>query len=98
MPRSYWLDLKHYDPRSAVQKLCCRILVLQGGRDYQVTPADYEGWKSALKGHPNATFDLFPSLNHLFITGEGKSLPAEYQKPGHVAPDVINEIANWIKS
>ena len=97
VPRSYWLDLNKYDPKAEVQKLHVRILVLQGGRDYQVTQPDYEGWQTALKGHNNATFHLYPSLNHLFISGEGKSLPAEYNQPGHVSADVITDIANWIK-
>ena len=28
--------------------------------------------------------------------GEGKSTEAEYRKPGHVAPEVIDEIAKWL--
>jgi hypothetical protein len=38
----------------------------------------------------------YPALNHLFIAGEGKSLPAEYGKPGHVAPEVIDDIAKFV--
>ena len=38
-----------------------------------------------------------PALNHLFVSGQGKSLPAEYAKPGHVAPEVINDIAQFVK-
>jgi dienelactone hydrolase len=95
-PRSYWLDLNKYDPKAAVQKLHCRILVLQGGRDYQVSQVDYVGWQQALRGHADATFHPYPSLNHLFIAGEGKSMPAEYQMPGHVAEQVIGDIAAWI--
>jgi pimeloyl-ACP methyl ester carboxylesterase len=96
-PRSYWLDLNKYDPKADVQKLHCRILILQGGRDYQVTQADYAGWQTALTGHSNATFHLYPALNHLFIAGKGKSLPAEYDNPGHVSAEVINDVAAWIK-
>jgi hypothetical protein len=32
----------------------------------------------------------------LFIAGSGPSLPAEYLTPGHVAEEVIVDIANWI--
>ena len=35
-------------------------------------------------------------MNHLFMTGEGKSTPAEYEHPGHVAESVITDIAEWI--
>ncbi len=95
-PRAYWLDLNRYDAKREAQKLHCRILVLQGARDYQVTQADYAGWQSALKGRPNVTFHLYPTLNHLFVNGKGRSLPAEYERPGHVSPEVINDIVSWI--
>ena len=96
-PASYWLDLRGYDPPAAAAKLSQRILVLQGGRDYQVTVADFEKWQAALAGRPNAACILYPSLNHLFIAGTAKSLPAEYAVPGHVLVDVVNDIAAWVK-
>lgn len=96
-PRSYWLDLNKYHPTADAQKLHCRILILQGGRDYQVTQADYAGWESALHGHTNVTFRQYPALNHLFIAGEGKSLPGEYNKPGHVAAEVVSDIVSWVE-
>lgn len=97
VPASYWLDLRGYDPPVAAKSLAQPLLVLQGGRDYQVTPDEFERWKVALAGKKNATFHLYPALNHLFITGEGKSLPAEYEKPGHVDQQVVDDIAGWIK-
>ena len=93
-PASYWLDLRGYNPPEAAKSLKQSLLVLQGGRDYQVTPDSLEAWKKAL---PKATFKLYPKLNHLFIEGEGKSLPQEYEKPAHVADEVIADIAAWIK-
>jgi hypothetical protein len=48
--------------------------------------------------HPNVTFKLYPKLNHLFIEGEDRSTPAEYQHAGHVAEIVIRDIAEWIQS
>ena len=42
------------------------------------------------------TFIVYPSLNHLFIEGKGKSLPEEYSIPGNVAKDVIDDIVKWI--
>ena len=96
-PASYWLDLRGYDPPSAAGKLPQRILVLQGERDYQVTTSDFVRWEAALSGNPRVQFKLYQPLNHLFIPGTGKSLPAEYAVPGHVLVDVVNDIANWIK-
>ena len=36
-------------------------------------------------------------MNHLFMEGEGKSTPLEYQTEGHVAPYVIEDVASFIK-
>jgi len=35
-------------------------------------------------------------LNHLFIAGTGPGSPDEYNVPGHVAEEVIRDIASWI--
>jgi uncharacterized protein len=95
-PPSYWLDLRAHDPVTAAKTLEQPLLILQGGRDYQVTEADFTGWKKGLGSAPTVTFKLYPSLNHLFIAGEGKSTPAEYERPGHVAEAVVTDIAEWI--
>ena len=57
---------------------------------------NFAAWKKALAGRPGVTFKTYPKLNHLFMAGEGKSLPAEYETPGHVAEAVIADIAEWI--
>ena len=96
-PASYWLDLKGYDPPALAATLKQRLLVLHAGRDYQVTAPDFERWKAALAKHPAAEFKLYPALNHLFLPGQGKSLPQEYSVPGHMPVQVIDDIAAWIK-
>jgi len=97
VPASYWLDLKGYDPAAAAKKLGIPMLILQGERDYQVTMADFALWKAAVGSSRGVVMKSYPTLNHLFVAGEGKSLPAEYSKPGHVAPAVIEEIAKFVK-
>lgn len=94
---SYLLDLKGYDPSAIAKKFTMPILILQGERDYQVTMKDFALWKAALGARKDVTFHSYPALNHLFIAGEGKSTELEYRKPGHVAPDVIDDIAKWVK-
>ena len=74
----------------------CLILVLGGGRDFQAPVADFDLWKSGLAGHKNATVKLYPAMNHLFVAGEGKSTEDEYKKPGHVAPEVVDDIAKFM--
>ena len=95
-PASYWIDLRGYDPPAAARAITGAWLVLQGERDYQVTPADFARWKAALGSRPDATFKSYPTLNHMFQAGTGRSLPAEYMNAGHVAEEVIGDIAAWI--
>jgi dienelactone hydrolase len=94
---AYWLDMRnYYNPATTAATLDMRLLILQGGRDYQVTPDNLDGWKTALTGKTNVLIKLYPDLNHLFISGTGKSTPEEYSLPGHVAEEVIQDIAAWI--
>ena len=48
--------------------------------------------------HRNVTFRSYPKLNHLFVEGENKAKPAEYEKAGHVSRELIDDLAAWIKS
>lgn len=96
IPASYWLDLHAHDPVAEAAKTRQPILILQGGRDYQVTQTDFNQWKAALAPSPRVTFELYPALNHLFVSGEGKSTPQDYDKPGHVSGVVISDIADWV--
>jgi uncharacterized protein len=93
----YWLDLREYSQVEVAKSLAMPLFILQGGRDYQVlADKDYAGWQAGLEEKINATFKLYPSLNHLFIAGEGPSMPAEYEVEGHVSQEVIDDIAAWI--
>lgn len=95
---AYFLDVRDYRPIATAAKLSCRILVLQGERDYQVTPNEYADWKAGLTGR-DATFHLYPALNHLFMHGEGPPSPAEYSRPGqHVDAQVVSDLATWVKA
>jgi uncharacterized protein len=96
-PPRYWLDLRVRDPVAVAQSLKQPVLILQGGRDYQVTETDFEGWKKALSSKPNVTLKLYPQLNHLFEAGEGKSTPAEYERAGFVSESAVADIAQWIQ-
>jgi len=94
---AYWLDIRGYDPPGMAKTVVKPMLILQGGRDYQVTTEDFENWKKALGDRKDVEFHLYPKLNHLFYEGEGILTPLEYvQKHGSVAPYVIEDIAAWI--
>ena len=96
IPESYRADLRGYDPVKTAKSSRIPMLILQGERDYQVTMTDFGLWKKGLAGRANVTLRSFPKLNHLFIAGEGKSRPQEYEQPAHVDVEVIDAIANWI--
>ena len=95
-PVAYWVDLKGYDPVALAKKLAIPVLVLQGERDPQVSKEDFAMWKTGLAAQKGAVEMSYPALNHLFVAGEGKSTDAEYRKPGHVAPEVIDQVAKFM--
>jgi dienelactone hydrolase len=97
VPAAYWLELRALYPPKVAGKFRQPILVLQGGRDYQVTMEDFAGWKKLLAGHRDARFRSYPDLNHLFMEGKGKATPAEYERAGHVARKVVVDVAEWVK-
>ncbi len=100
IPGSYFLDLRDYRPAEVAAQLQIPILVLQGGRDYQVTSQDYDLWKAALAKDSRATFKFYPGLTHLFMTGKGSApgSPADYSVIGHVSSQVVQDIAQWVKN
>jgi dienelactone hydrolase len=95
-PAAYWIDLKGYDPAAQAKRLGLPMLILQGERDFQVNLKDFALWKAGVGSGKGVVMKTFPSLNHLFVAGEGKSNTAEYSKPGHVAPEVVDEIAKFV--
>lgn len=96
-PRSYWLSFRGKDPLAAAARISTPMLVLHGGRDYQVTDEDFRLWQRALERRPGAALRRYPALNHLFQPGEGRSTPDEYNRPGHVAAEVIEDLCAWIR-
>lgn len=96
-PASYWVDLNMYDQLATAKKLTKRILVIQGENDFQVTAQDYNIWKSTLSPNKNATFKLYPDLNHLLSSQKQKGNGMQYRIPASVSPVLINDIAVWIK-
>jgi hypothetical protein len=98
-PAAYWLDIRGYDPAALAATLRRPMLILQGGRDYQVTVADdLARWRAALDGRPDVTFRVYPDFNHLFVAGSGPSTPAEYEPAQHVDPAVVTDIAKWLEA
>ncbi|MGH3582466.1 MAG: alpha/beta hydrolase family protein, partial [Mycobacterium sp.] len=97
IPAPYWLDLRGYDPVAVAAKLDKPMLIVQGGRDYQVTVADdLVRWQTGLAQHPGVTIRIYDADNHLFFSGSGPSTPAEYEPAQHVDEAVVTDIAHWL--
>ena len=97
LPARYWIDLRGYDPIQTARGLTLPMLVLQGGRDYQVQPeADFGAWSQAFANDARVRLVLLDGLNHLFVAGEGTPGPADYARPGRVDARAIKAIGDWI--
>ncbi|MFF2520274.1 alpha/beta hydrolase family protein [Streptomyces sp. NPDC058086] len=91
------LGLRVYDPVATEARLTCPMLVLRGGRGYQVTVADdLVRRQNALAHRPEVTIRIHQDANHLFFPGSGHPTPAEYARPGHVEPAVVDGITAWL--
>jgi len=98
LPVGYWRAFDKIDPIVDAHQLEIPMLLLQGGRDFQVVDTDWRLWKRDFSTDPRATFKHYPTLNHLGIAGEWPGTLAEYNKPGgHVDTQMIADIAGWIR-
>jgi uncharacterized protein len=97
-PASWWKEALALDPPTEFARTMLPLLFLQGGRDYQTTSADLAALETALRGRPNVIFRRHPRLNHLLVAGDGPSSPAEYASPAHVAPEVIEDLAAFVRA
>ncbi|HWW15408.1 MAG TPA: alpha/beta fold hydrolase [Candidatus Dormibacteraeota bacterium] len=92
----YFMD---YDPATALRKVTCPVLVLNGEKDKQVPPdQNLPPIRKALEEAGNKHFEIdeLPSLNHLFQTAKTGS-PSEYaQIEETIAPVALDKIASWI--
>lgn len=95
LPASFWLSLKDYQPQKIAKKQAFPYLILNGERDYQVTPREANRWKNGSKNKHSKTI-FYPKLNHMFFEGEGICLPSEYEKEGHFSEYALKDIIGWI--
>jgi len=96
LPLMYWKKLNDASPWNRPAGLDRPMLIVQGGRDYQVTDKDFSQWKKLLGDRPLAGYRIHPRLNHLLVAGDGVSGPAEYGRPGFVAEEAVRDVADWM--
>ena len=88
-----------YDPATALRKVACPVLALNGEKDLQVSAAqNLPAIKKALEegGNKQIEIDEMPGLNHLFQTAKTGS-PTEYaQIEETISPVALVKVASWI--
>ncbi|MEK6643668.1 MAG: alpha/beta fold hydrolase [Planctomycetota bacterium] len=97
-PNKYWAELHKLDVLTPAKKYNGLILILGGGRDYQVTRACFDAWSKGLEGKPNVTFKWYKTLNHLMMVGSDPPSPSDYMTAGHFSKRTLDDIAAWILS
>ncbi len=97
LPGHYWQQLEQVDAVADVRASGLPVLLLQGGRDFQVVDADWQLWRQGLHGE-RYRFRHYPALNHLGIAGQGPGTLEEYMQPGHVDAALIDDIAQWVQA
>lgn len=99
IPAAYWVDLNLYDQVATAKKLIKqKMMIVQGGFDFQVSPQDYQIWNAALGKKKNVTLKLYPDLNHLLSPQKEKGNMTQYGIPVSVSGILVNDIATWIKA
>lgn len=96
----YFKEMGEHPPAMYLAKHQKPILVMQGEKDVQVkADRDFAAFRELLQHNPNATFRLYPGLNHAFVParyGTMAKASKEFSKEQHIGSDVIADIAEWI--
>ncbi len=76
------------------------VLILQGGKDFQVLAEDdFRKFQELLAGRKNTVFICYPDLNHVFVTAIYDDIlkaSKEYSVERHIGEEVIRDIASFI--
>ena len=98
----YFKEMGEHDVPGYLAKTAKPMLILQGGKDFQVkADRDFARYKELLAGRDNVTFRLYENLNHAFVPsvyGQISKAKQEYSVKQHIDSDVIGDIASWIHS
>lgn len=100
-PGYYFYEMNKVSAAQKLQELKLPTLILQGGKDFQVTVENgLDSWKTAVGEPDYVAYKLYPELNHLMMAYTGD--PAyqftvkEYDTPATIDPTVAQDITDWI--
>jgi len=93
-PIAYWESLKEITDglRSSGRH---PLLLMQGGLDQEIDANDFTSWQNAFSSRQRVLVKNYPGLNHYFMAVD---IPGNYQRAGHMDIQIINDIADWIRS
>jgi fermentation-respiration switch protein FrsA (DUF1100 family) len=95
--QTFMRSLAAFDPAAAIRAVRQPVLIVQGGRDLQITVADAERLRGA---RPDAQLVIVPSANHVLKQTTDTTLVGQlptYQNPAlPIMPEIVNAIAGWI--
>ena len=94
----YWLLDRNYKVLEVAKTLTLPILLIQGGRDFNVTKKDYDLWSDAMKGKSNFKKVYFEDLDHMFFVGQGMARPDDVSKPNFVSEKVTSKMIDFINA
>jgi pimeloyl-ACP methyl ester carboxylesterase len=88
-----------YDPATALRKVKCPVLALNGSLDVQVLPSqNLPAIRQALQAAGNKHFEIveLPGLNHLFQTAKTGNVSEYGQIEETISPVALQKISDWI--
>jgi dipeptidyl aminopeptidase/acylaminoacyl peptidase len=88
-----------YDPRTALIKVKCPVLAVNGERDFEVPAKEnLEAIRKALEsgGNKDYTVLMLPNLNHLFQTAETGAISEYEQIEETLSVSALDTVSNWI--
>jgi uncharacterized protein len=88
-----------YDPSTALRKVTCPVLAINGEKDLQVPPEqNLPAIRKALAdaGNKNFEVDELPGLNHLFQTAKTGAISEYAEIEETMSPVAMEKIAGWI--
>ena len=100
-PVRMWMkEVFGYEPVGMLRKVRAPVLVVQGGRDFQVHPErDFEALSSALNRHRGSDARRFDDLDHLFKLETGRSTVGHYSDLSRrVDPEFLSYLVAWLQS
>lgn len=100
-PVRMWMkEVFGHEPIALLRTVRAPVLVVQGGRDFQVHPEhDFEALASALNRNRGSASRRFDALDHLFKEEPGRSSVGHYgDLSRHVDREFIGYLVSWLQS